>query len=288
MDRGSLMTRLKIVHNTFYSYKAGVARSYNEARLTPLSQEGQIVLESNVKVAPSSAAVGSYSDYWGTRVTTFDVQHRHDAMGVTATTTVEVDRSRPVSGGEALDGEELRSDRVTDEYAEWLAPTPLTEIGGEVRTAAAHAAAGLCPVDAAPAVMAWMRGEMKYVKGVTAVTTNAEQAWSQRTGVCQDLAHLGIGALRSLGIPARYVSGYIHPQPDAPVGETVAGQSHAWLEWWDGRWNSWDPTNHKPAGDLHVMVAVGRDYRDVSPVRGILSGGGGAAPQVSVAITRMA
>ena len=288
MDRGSLMTRLKIVHTTSYLYNGGVARSYNEARLTPLSRDGQMVLENSVKVAPSSAAVGSYSDYWGTRVTTFDLQHWHEKMNVTATTTVEVDRSRPAPKADAVDWETLRSGEVTDAYAEWLAPTRLTEIGDEVRAAVSHAAEGLWPADAAPAVMAWMRGEMKYVKGVTGVTTNAEQAWRQRTGVCQDLAHLGVGALRSLGIPARYVSGYIHPNPEAPVGETVAGQSHAWLEWWDGQWNSWDPTNHKPAGNLHVTVAAGRDYRDVSPLRGILSGGGGAAPQVTVAITRVA
>ena len=123
------------------------------------------------------------------------------------------------------------------------------------------------------------------MKGSTGVTTNAEEAWTQRQGVCQDLAHLAIGALRSCGIPARYVSGYLHPRSTADLGETVAGQSHAWLEWWDGEWRSWDPTNHKPAGDFHVTVARGRDYRDVPPLKGILSGGGGSALSVTVEIT---
>ncbi|UVJ39855.1 transglutaminase family protein [Arthrobacter sp. CJ23] len=282
------MTRLSIVHTTSYSYKAAVARSYNEARLTPLSDDGQMVLESSVKVSPSSAAVGNYSDYWGSRVTTFDLQNRHENMKVTATTTVEVDRARLAPEAAAVDWDVMRSGTVTDAHSEWLAATRLTDIGGEVRAAVVQATEGLAPAEAAPAVMAWMRGEMDYVKGVTGVTTNAEQAWRQRKGVCQDLAHLGIGALRSIGIPARYVSGYIHPRPQTPLGETVAGQSHAWLEWWDGQWRSWDPTNHKPASDLHVTVAIGRDYRDVSPLRGILSGGGGAAPTVTVAITRLA
>jgi transglutaminase-like putative cysteine protease len=138
------------------------------------------------------------------------------------------------------------------------------------------------------AVFEWMRGEMTYMSGSTAVTTNAEEAWGQRQGVCQDLAHLAIGALRSCGIPARYVSGYLHPRATAAIGETVAGQSHAWLEFWDGAWRSWDPTNHKPAGDFHVTVARGRDYRDVPPLKGILSGGGGSALSVSVEITRLA
>ena len=145
---------------------------------------------------------------------------------------------------------------------------------------------GQNPHEAALAVFEWMRGEMTYMKGSTGVTTNAEEAWSQRQGVCQDLAHLAIGALRSCGIPARYVSGYLHPRSTADIGETVAGQSHAWLEWWDGEWRSWDPTNHKPAGDFHVTVARGRDYRDVPPLKGILSGGGGSALNVSVEITR--
>ncbi|MCU1520044.1 MAG: transglutaminase, N-terminal domain protein, partial [Arthrobacter sp.] len=95
-------------------------------------------------------------------------------------------------------------------------------------------------------------------------------------------------ALRSCGIPARYVSGYLHPRSTAALGETVAGQSHAWLEWWDGEWRSWDPTNHKPAGDFHVTVARGRDYRDVPPLKGILSGGGGSGLNVTVEITRVA
>ena len=127
----------------------------------------------------------------------------------------------------------------------------------------------------------------EYVKGITGVHTSAAEAWLERKGVCQDLAHVGIGALRSLGIPTRYVSGYIHPKADADMGQMVAGQSHAWLEWWDGEWRSWDPTNHKPAGDLHASVARGRDYRDVPPLKGILSGGGGSVLDVRVEITQL-
>ncbi|WP_284983197.1 transglutaminase family protein [Arthrobacter sp. efr-133-TYG-118] len=282
------MTRLSIVHTTAYKYKKSVTRSYNEARLTPLSDAQQVVLESRLKVSPSQAAVGSYRDYWGSRVSTFDMQHRHGEMKVTAVSTVEVDRSAsPPPSTSGLGWEEIKSEAITDAFSEWITPSQLTAIGKEIRKAVAGVTAGLEPGEAAPAVMEWMRANMEYVKGVTSVSTNAEQVWQQRKGVCQDLAHLGIAALRSLGIPARYVSGYIHPVPDAAVGETVAGQSHAWLEWWDGEWRSWDPTNHKPAGNLHVTVARGRDYRDVAPVRGILSGGGGSVLSVQVQITRL-
>ncbi|MFJ5958948.1 transglutaminase N-terminal domain-containing protein [Paenarthrobacter sp. NPDC092416] len=282
------MTRLSIVHTTSYTYNASVERSYNEARITPLSSVGQTVLESTVKIWPSSAATGNYIDYWGSKVTTFDLQQRHETMKVTATATVEVDRTQRVAGAASLSWELLCSPRVVSGHSEWLTPTPLTAVGDEIQASVAKATAGMPPTEAATAVMAWMKEEMSYVPGVTGVTTNAEQAWQQRKGVCQDLAHLGIGALRSINIPARYVSGYIHPRPQASIGETVAGQSHAWLQWWDGQWRSWDPTNHKPASDFHVSVATGRDFRDVSPVRGILSGGGGTAPAVTVEMTRLA
>jgi transglutaminase-like putative cysteine protease len=106
--------------------------------------------------------------------------------------------------------------------------------------------------------------------------------------VCQDLAHIGIGMMRALGIPARYVSGYIHPKPSVALGAEVSGQSHAWLEWWDGAWHTWDPTNTKPAGDLHVLVGRGRDYRDVTPLKGIVSGGQGSRLSVEVLMTQLA
>ncbi|MBT1001821.1 transglutaminase family protein [Paenarthrobacter sp. DKR-5] len=283
------MTRLRIVHKTGYNYNKRVTLSYNEARLTPLTDPYQVVLETTVKVLPSQAAVSTYRDYWGTRVTAFDMQMPHDYLDVTATTTVEVHRAdRTVVSDEVVDWETLRSDEVTDRFSDWLPQSQLSAPGEEVLAIARGIAQGRNPHETAMAVFAWLREEMEYVKGITGVHTNAEEAWQERKGVCQDLAHLAVGALRGLGIPARYISGYIHPRSEAGIGEVVAGQSHAWLEWWDGEWRSWDPTNHKPAGDFHVSVARGRDYRDVPPLKGILSGGGGSALNVTVEITRLA
>lgn len=92
-----------------------------------------------------------------------------------------------------------------------------------------------------------------------------------------------------MGIPARYVSGYLHPKPAAGVGETVIGESHAWLDWWDGQWRAWDPTNHTIPTDYHVTVARARDYKDVAPLKGMLSGGGGTDKlTVEVKMTREA
>ena len=283
------MTRLSIVHKTAYKYNRRVTLSYNEARMTPLTDGQQVVLESSLKVSPNQASVSTYRDYWGTRVTAFDMQMPHENLEVLATATVEVHRTERVANEDDIVGWDIiRSTKIQDEFSDWLPQSRLSGPGEEVLSLIPGVVDGKNPHEAALAVFAWMAGEMTYMKGTTGVTTNAEQAWTQRQGVCQDLAHLAIGALRSCGIPARYVSGYIHPRSSADIGETVAGQSHAWLEWWDGEWRSWDPTNHKPAGDYHVTVAKGRDYRDVPPLKGILSGGGGSGLSVSVEITRLA
>ena len=108
-------------------------------------------------------------------------------------------------------------------------------------------------------------------------------------GVCQDFAHAAIAVLRCSGVPARYVSGYLHPKAEAAIGETVSGESHAWIEAWDGdTWVAHDPTNGRPAGRDHVLVATGRDYSDVAPVKGVIAGGGTSQMDAAVEITRLA
>jgi transglutaminase-like putative cysteine protease len=120
------------------------------------------------------------------------------------------------------------------------------------------------------------------------VHTSGMQAWAERKGVCQDFAHIILAMLRSLGLPARYVSGYLHPKASAEIGETVAGESHAWVEWWDGEWVGYDPTNGKRVGEQHVAVARGRDYDDVSPLKGMYSGPKSSSLGVIVELTRLA
>lgn len=283
------MTRLSIEHRTGYNYVRRVSLSYNEARMTPLTDAQQVVLESTIDIKPGSAAMATYRDYWGTRVTAFDVQIPHERLEVFARTLVEVSRvERIPTPEEIVSWEELRSDSVMDDFADWLPHTHLTEPAEEVLSLVRDVTEGKDPHGAAHAVFDWLKGEMQYVQGVTGVHSDAREAWAERQGVCQDLAHVAIGALRSVGIPARYISGYLHPRRGAAVGEAVVGQSHAWVEWWDGEWRGWDPTNSGPVSDFHVSVARGRDYRDVSPLKGILSGGGGSTLDVSVEITRVA
>ncbi|WP_300343234.1 transglutaminase family protein [Nesterenkonia sp.] len=282
------MTRLAVDHITRYRYSSPVAVSYNEARMTPQTDAQQVVLETELDISPAPATLSTYRDYWGTKVQTFDLHTSHDQLTVRASALVEVHRSeKQHPPEELLDWEELSSAELFEEFSDYLPQSGLTEPGEELRDAAQRLASGRRPHEAAGELFAWLRGQMEYQPGTTGVHSSAEASFAARKGVCQDLSHVAIGALRSLGVPARYVSGYIHPDPEAPVGQPVAGQSHAWLEWWDGRWHSWDPTNHTPAGDHHILIGRGRDYADVTPFKGILSGGGAdSALEVEVSITR--
>lgn len=277
------MSRLHVVHTTSFRYASSVTASYNEARMTPLTQPGQTVLESRLDIRPSTWAA-EYRDYWGTAVTAFEVLTPHEELELTAEHRIEVsERPAPRSscGWDTLAAPDLR-----DRLAEFLADTPTTRVPAEVVELAARARHGLEPTDAAVAICAALRDEVEYVPGTTAVHTPASEAWAARTGVCQDVAHLAAGALRSAGIPARYVSGYLYPRGDAEIGESLVGESHAWVEWWAGDWVPYDPTNRAPAGEHHVVLARGRSYDDVPPLRGIYAGASTEDLDVRVRITR--
>jgi transglutaminase-like putative cysteine protease len=275
--------RLRIRHRTGFTYAGKVASSYNEARMSPHAEARQAVLDARIEVWPP-ARTYRYEDYWGTVVTAFDVQVPHDELKVTATSTVETANPAP-----SLDGAQwIDLVNQTDRWFEYLAVTPRTALDEELtemasRLRSSHASPG----EAAAAACELVRSEVEYVPGSTGVQTDAVHAWRQRQGVCQDISHLTVGLLRSMGVPARYVSGYLHPTPDAPVGEQVVGQSHAWVEWWAGEWVAFDPTNGIPAGERHVVVGRGRDYGDVPPLKGVYAGPENTRQSVDVSLTRI-
>ena len=143
-------------------------------------------------------------------------------------------------------------------------------------------------VVASEALYRFVRDHIDYLSGATNVKTNAMQAWSKGQGVCQDIAHITVGALRCAGIPARYVSGYFDPRQDPQPGEVASAQSHAWVEWWDGGWNGFDPTTSVQIGTRHVTLGRGRDYADVPPFKGLFSGSKSEGHTVTVEVTRLA
>lgn len=278
--------QLKIVHTTGFTYDGGAVASYNEARLTPQTAPGQIVVHARLDVHPAPWT-WTYRDYWGTQVTAFEVLDPHDALTVTATATVHTETRERL--GKRLTWDELRDGRVADRFTEVL------QVGDRVRApddlAARFDEIGATSPDpntAARAICSLVHDEVDYVVGSTDVHARAADSWDARAGVCQDMAHLVIGGLRRLGIPARYVSGYLHPSKDPEVGEPVRGESHAWVEWWDGGWHGYDPTNDHEPVDRHVVVATGRSYADVRPLSGIFTGAGTSSMFVDVQVTRLA
>ncbi|KUL39555.1 transglutaminase [Actinoplanes awajinensis subsp. mycoplanecinus] len=273
--------RLKVQHKSGFEYAGTVTSSYNEARMWPRNDARQAVLDAKIEVWPP-ARTYQYEDYWGTVVTAFDVHAGHDKLTVTASSTVET-----LPPGDLLSGG-LDWGFDTDRWYEFLLPTRRTRLNDELTAIVAELRARHDnPQDAAMAVCEFVRSEVAYVPGATGVQSDALHAWEQRKGVCQDLSHLAAGMLRALGLPARYVSGYLHPKPSAEIGESVVGQSHAWVEWWAGRWTSYDPTNGVPIGHRHVLVGRGREYGDVPPLKGIYAGPKSTGQGVEVTITRL-
>ncbi|MEO7148149.1 MAG: transglutaminase family protein [Terrimesophilobacter sp.] len=280
------MNRLRIKHVTGFRYDGDVTASYNEARMLPASSPGQLVLYANLEIAPN-ALNHNYVDYWGTQVSSFEILTPHTELSLTSTSLVEVlprDHREQSLDWSTLSGQ---IERATT-YVEQLVQTPLTIPPEDVKAMAQKVIAANRPCDAALAICTAIGEQIEYVAGSTGVHTTASESWSQRKGVCQDIAHLAIGALRSVGIPARYVSGYLHPDPDAALGQTVVGESHAWVEWFCGDWRGFDPTNLIDIGDRHVAVGRGRDYSDVAPLRGVYAGQHASTLFVTVEITREA
>jgi transglutaminase-like putative cysteine protease len=277
--------RLEVVHRTTYSYATAVQSSYNEARMTPITDLHQSTVNVRFATLPSTP-VRRYWDYWGTQVTAFDIPDPHDRLVLTSGAVVETEEAREPVRGATWD--ELGSPSVRDLHAELLAATPYTAQDDELaKTGRKLAKAHADPVDAVLAAMTWVHDSLTYQPGVTGVHTSAAQAWQARLGVCQDFAHVALVVIRAMGVPARYVSGYLHTQKDAAIGDRVAGESHAWVEAWTGDWWGFDPTNLQEIGHRHIGVARGRDYADVAPLRGVHSGGGKAALEVEVNLTRL-
>jgi transglutaminase-like putative cysteine protease len=276
---------LHIRHVTGFSYDGAADSSYNEVRMTPLTLDRQRVVASSLEVTPY-ALQSTYRDYFGTIVTTFDLHDRHRQLEVVAEATVET-FDREVSEP-ALDVTTLSAAPWNDRLVEYLAPTARTAMSSAVLDEFRDTVASVNdPREIADAALSVVAARMQYVRGATLVSSTAQEAWDESKGVCQDLTHVTIALLRSAGVPSRYVSGYLHSDPEAAVGETILGESHAWVEYFMGEWRGIDPTNGGDVGLRHVTVAKGREYGDVPPLKGIYHGDPSSALGVVVEVTRL-
>jgi transglutaminase-like putative cysteine protease len=282
-----MSTRVEIVHRTGFRYDKPVMASFNEARMSPMTTPLQQTLRARIDVRPMSWEM-TYLDYWGSQVTAFEVQQPHDQLEVTARSVVELEPlgGHLTSSAGLADWADLAAPAVVDEHIEMLNLTPRTEPTNELADAVARFRSGHRPDEAARQICELVRDHMDYVPGSSEVRGTAAEAWEAGKGVCQDIAHLAVGALRSVGIPARYVSGYFDPREEPGEGHVTA-QSHAWVEWFTGDWTGFDPTNGVPPDDRHVVVARGRDYADVTPLKGIYSGSAESTLFVEVQMRRL-
>jgi transglutaminase-like putative cysteine protease len=277
--------RLSIEHVTTYEYEGEVLASYNEARMSPARDATQMVLDHRVDVRPS-VPVMHYVDSFGTEVSAFDVHELHDRLIVAARSLVETVAAVPdVTDAE---WEVLFDERIRDQFYEYLHASPRVPIDDHFCATAAAISAGRTPRETVDAVCSWVRENLAYETGATDVSTNARAAVDLGRGVCQDFVHVALALLRAAGVPARYASGYLHPDADAAIDAAVTGQSHAWLEAWTGSWQRVDPTNGSAVGERHVLVARGRDYADVTPFKGVYNGPPSRSSDVRVTIRRVA
>lgn len=279
------MRRLRIRHETGFRYPQPVTASYNEARMHPKDTTRQLVLASRLDISPVTSR-DAHTDYWGTRVVSFEVLGRHDSLNLQADSLVEIQPRSHVPGDltwSDLNGIGDRSMELADQMfptSHTRAPEEVADLAAQVRDRASS------PAAAAREICDLIGDRIEYLRGVTEVSSTAEEVWEHQKGVCQDIAHVTLAALRSIGIPARYVSGYLQPQAAPEIGEPLAGESHAWIEWYCGEWTGYDPTNSLEISDSHVIVGVGRDYHDVAPLRGLYAGKSGADLFVAVTMTR--
>jgi transglutaminase-like putative cysteine protease len=279
-----MVWRMRIEHRTTMEYSGTVHASYNEVRITPRDLDRQLTISHRVDVRPHTSLY-KYRDAWQTIVHAFDVQEAHRTLVVTGTSVVE--SSDPPVPGDEVGWDDLASDQARDNFCEFLGYSSRVSADPEIADIAAGLRASSTPLRAVEATCEWINSTFEYQTGSTTVTTTASEVLQARRGVCQDFAHLGIALLRSMGIPARYVSGYLHPDPEAECGRSYEGESHAWLEAWTGAWHPLDPTTGAAVGERHVLVGRGRDYGDVPPLKGIYHGAAAEAVDVAVSLERL-
>ncbi|HKQ69013.1 MAG TPA: transglutaminase family protein [Polyangiaceae bacterium] len=287
--------RVRVIHETVYEYDEPVTTSHHEVHLTPRDGEGQVCLAHDIAISPTPSAMRERFDYFGNRVRYFGVHESHRSLRIIAKSEVRMSRpSRPLPLWSPA-WENVRDLLERDRRPDTLDAYGFT-FDSEYASASPDLSAFVAPSFAAgrpllEAVLDLTRRiftEFVYDPTATQVSTPIAEVLENRRGVCQDFAHLMIGCLRSLGLPARYVSGYLLTTPPPGKARLVgADASHAWVSTYfpDIGWVDFDPTNNLMQSSQHVTVAFGRDFRDVSPLRGVILGGGRHALKVSVDVS---
>ena len=286
--------RLDIQYRMHFCYSDAVTESQSEVRVRPRDDDCQRVLSYRLTSRPWVRVLQAF-DYWGTAVEHIGIRLPHTELELLAEATVETG-PRPAPT-EACPVAVLADGDYRYAHLELLAASQHVhwDSGDAVERRAASAVAGASSVqEMVSAVVVDVRGALTYQQGATDIGITLTELLTGGAGVCQDFAHLATGMLRSVGVPSRYVSGYLfavdETAPDAVSADVASVQTHAWIEvalpgsgWW-----ALDPTNGSEVGERHVVIGCGRDYGDVPPVRGAFMGSGSAEVDAEVVIGRQA
>ena len=285
--------KFHVLHETVYRYESPVVLSQQLMHLTPRVLDFQRLGAHRIEVQPAPAESAARDDYFGNPVTQIMLAAPHASLTVHADSQIEVlPRPAPASAEpweQARDSLRLGGGKALLEPMQFLFESPHVECFRDLATYAEPSfAAGRDLLEAALDLTRRIHADFKFDPTATSVSTPLREVLAKRRGVCQDFAHFMAGCLRTLGIPARYVSGYIltSPPPGKPrlIG---ADASHAWVSVWCGTagWVDLDPTNDMLGGEQHITLACGRDFSDVTPMRGVILGGGEQELEVRVTVT---
>jgi transglutaminase-like putative cysteine protease len=294
-----MVMKYAVVHETLYSYESPVVLSQQLLHLTPRVLDVQRLSGHRIEVEPAPAESRTREDYFGNPVTQIMLAAPHATLTVRAVSNIEV-QARPAprptgSWEEARDRLRQGGGEALLEPMQFLFESPHVEF---FRDLGAYAEPSFGKrrslLEAALDLTRRIHADFKFDPKATSVSTPLREVLAKRRGVCQDFAHFMIGCLRTLGLPARYVSGYILTAPPPGIPRLIgADASHAWVSVWsgDGSAGSWidlDPTNNMLVGEQHITLAWGRDFSDVTPMRGVILGGGEQELAVRVTVTPLA
>ena len=286
------MNRYHLRHSTEFTYDGAVYESYNEVRLRPVHDDLQSCLSFRLVTQPASRG-SSYKDGYGNWIHLFNLLPRHRRLKVEAESVVLVHEApTPKADGMSLAQFDAVRPALFEEHYDWVAPSAYVPYMPQLAEISAAAELGCDGTIAgfAQTVSDFVHQNFAYMKGATHVHSSVADSLSLRAGVCQDFAHVLIGAARMRGLPARYVSGYLVTGSASGATrqeEVIGGQaSHAWAEVFlpGSGWIGFDPTLGKPIELRHIRVAYGRDYGDVPPVRGVYKGRAGQSLSVDVRV----
>jgi len=281
-----------ISHKTFYIYSTPVSQSHHIVRLAPREVVNQTIVQHSLFIEPTPTSRTDGVDHLGNPASWLSIESKHSEFVVHARTGVSVEKPGDIDPERTLAWDRIR-DVLSDpncqpdlDVMRYLAPSRLTGADSDVAAYARQSfKRGRPTISAASELMSRIYNEFEFDTSATDVSTPLFEVLATRRGVCQDFSHLMLACVRAMGVPARYVSGYIRTYPPEGVQSLLgADATHAWVSVWspESGWVDMDPTNNKVLQDEHIAIAYGRDYDDVSPIRGVLLGGSEHTVAVSV------